>query len=275
MDRKPLMQLVDVHKAYGGTEVLRGVTLNVYAGQTLCIIGGSGCGKTVTLKHLIGLTAPDSGRVLFDGRDVAEMTPRERVRMQTRFGMVFQGGALFDSLDVGENVAFPMWAHTHLAECEIRERVAQKLAVVGLHDVERKKPAELSGGMRKRVALARAIALDPEIVLFDEPTTGLDPVSADVINELILRTQRALNTTAVVVTHDMASVYKVADRVVMLFEGRLIVDGSPDAIRASTDPFVRRFIEGRADETFDAVNGSARAWPREEDTSADCADDTD
>jgi phospholipid/cholesterol/gamma-HCH transport system ATP-binding protein len=254
VSKQALIQLEDVHKAYDGTPVLRGVTLDVYAGQTLCIIGGSGCGKTVTLKHLIGLTAPDSGRVLFDGRDVAEMTPKERVRMQTRFGMVFQGGALFDSLNVGENVAFPLWAHTRLGEHEVRERVAQKLAVVGLRDVETKKPAELSGGMRKRVALARAIALDPEIVLFDEPTTGLDPVSADVINELILRTQRALNTTAVVVTHDMASVNKVADRVVMLFEGRLIIDGSPGEIRASTDAIVRRFIEGRADETFAPVN---------------------
>ncbi len=255
MERKALIQLEDVHKAYDGLHVLAGVTLEVRRGQTLCIIGGSGCGKTVTLKHMIGLESPDRGRVLFDGRDLAAMTAKERVTMCTRFGMVFQGAALFDSLTVGENVAFPLREHTPLGEAEIRERVAQKLALVGLSGVEPKMPADLSGGMKKRVALARAVALDPEVVLYDEPTTGLDPVTADAINELILRAQRALKTTSVVVTHDMASVYKVADRIVMLHEGRLVVDGTPDEIRASKDPVVRRFIEGRADEAFDPPGG--------------------
>jgi phospholipid/cholesterol/gamma-HCH transport system ATP-binding protein len=247
VERKALIQLEDVYKSFGPLAVLRGVTLNVYAGETLCIIGMSGCGKTVALKHMIGLMDPDSGRVRFDGRDLAEMTPRERVAMRTRFGMVFQGGALFDSMDVAENVAFPLREHTSLSDADVAARVRDKLSRVGLEDAGALMSADLSGGMRKRVALARAIALDPEVVLYDEPTTGLDPVTADVINELILRTQRALKTTSVVVTHDMAGVYKVADRVVMLHEGRLVIDGTPAEIRATADPIVRGFIEGRAE----------------------------
>lgn len=253
-NRKPLIQLVDVYKSYNGTPVLRGVTLDVFAGETLCVIGGSGCGKTVTLRHMIGLESPDEGAVLFDGRDVAGLSALERVAMRTRFGMVFQGGALFDSLDVGENVAFPLREHTRLDDETVRARAAQKLALVGLSGAERKMPAELSGGMKKRVALARAIVLDPEVVLYDEPTTGLDPVTADVINELILRAQRTLKTTSVIVTHDMTSVNKVADRVVMLHDGRIVIDGSPAEVRASTDPVVRAFIEGKADGLIESLN---------------------
>ncbi len=253
-ERRPLIQLIGVHKSYNGTQVLRGVTLDVFAGETLCIIGGSGCGKTVTLRHIIGLESPDEGRVTFDGKDVADLTALERVKMRTRFGMVFQGGALFDSLDVGENVAFPLREHTRVEEQTVRERVAQKLALVGLSGAERKMPAELSGGMKKRVALARAIVLDPEVVLYDEPTTGLDPVTADVINELILRAQHTLKTTAVIVTHDMTSVYKVADRVVMLHEGLIVIDGSPAEVRASADPVVHAFIEGKAEGLLESLN---------------------
>lgn len=247
MERKSLIRLEDVEKAYNGTAVLRGVTLDVYPGETLCVIGGSGCGKTVTLKHMIGLERPDAGRVMFDGRDLSAVPTKEMPKLRARFGMVFQGGALFDSLDVGENVAFPLREHTHYSDADVRARVAEKLKLVGLAGIESKMPAELSGGMRKRVALARAIALDPEVVLYDEPTTGLDPITADVINELIVRAERALHTTSVVVTHDMASVDKVADRVVMLHEGRVVFEGTSDEIRASQDPVVRRFIEGRSE----------------------------
>ena len=246
MDRDALIRLEDVHKSFNGHAVLKGVSLDVHAGETLCIIGESGCGKTVVLKHIIGLLAPDSGRVIFDGTDLSGATAPERSKIRTRFGMVFQGGALFDSLTVGENVAFPLREHTKLGEQEVLRRVSEKLARVGLEGIESKRPAELSGGMRKRVALARAIALDPEVVLYDEPTTGLDPIMSDVINELIVRTHDTLKTTSVVVTHDMTSVYKVANRIVMLHDGVIVAEGTPDRIRASADPVVRQFIEGRA-----------------------------
>jgi len=256
MDRKPLIRFENVTKSFDGTAVLRALSLEVFPGETLCVIGESGCGKTVVLKHMIALLEPDDGRVLFEGRDVAQMGPKERVKMQTRFGMVFQGGALFDSLTIGENVAFPLREHAHLGEGEIRRRVAEKLALVGLHGIEEKHPAELSGGMRKRVALARAIALDPEVVLYDEPTTGLDPIMSDVINELIVRTRDALKTTGVVVTHDMTSVNKVADRVVMLHEGRIVFEGTPEEVRASADPVVRQFIEGKAGDRMESPDHS-------------------
>jgi phospholipid/cholesterol/gamma-HCH transport system ATP-binding protein len=255
---RALIEIRGLWKAFEHNEVLRGVDLSVLEGETLVVLGPSGCGKSVLLKHVIGLMRPDSGSVLFDGHDIGRMTYEELSDIRKRFGMVFQGAALFDSMTVGENVGLPLKEHKGITGQALEDIVERKLGMVGLADVYALSPSQISGGMKKRVALARAIALDPEIVLFDEPTTGLDPVSADVINELILRTQRALNTTAVVVTHDMASVNKVADRVVMLFEGRLIIDGTPDEIRASTDPVVRRFIEGRADETFDPVNGGAR-----------------
>ena len=259
MERRALIKLEDLHKSYNGTPVLRGVTVEVFKGETLCIIGGSGCGKTVTLKHIIGLERPDAGRVLFDGRDLSELSTEEMTRVRMRFGMVFQGGALFDSLDVGENVAFPLREHTHYSDPDIRRRVGEKLALVGLAGAESKMPVELSGGMKKRVALARAIALDPEVVLYDEPTTGLDPVTADVINELIVRAERVLQTTSVVVTHDMASVNKVADRVVMLYEGRVLIEGTTEQIHASADPIVRRFIEGRSEGLLDPNHSGSHA----------------
>jgi phospholipid/cholesterol/gamma-HCH transport system ATP-binding protein len=254
VERRPLIEIDNLWKSFNGQAVLRGVSLNVYPGETLCIIGESGCGKTVLLKHIIGLLSPDKGRVVFDGKDLSGMTAKELAAAQTRFGMVFQGGALFDSLTVGENVAFPLREHTQLAETEIRRRVSEKLGLVGLKGIEEKRPAELSGGMRKRVALARAVALGPEVVLYDEPTTGLDPIMADVINELIVRAQRALKTTAVVVTHDMKSVDKVADRVVMLSGGVIVVEGTPGQIRASAGPVVRQFIEGKAGDRIAADN---------------------
>ena len=240
------IQLDDVWKSFDGMAVLRGVTLGVRRGETLCVIGASGCGKTVLLKHVIGLLHPDRGRVTFDGQDLATLSPREMIAARTRFGMVFQRGALFDSLTVAENVAFPLREHARLGASAVAERVAGKLSLVGLRGIETKRPAELSGGMQKRVALARAVALDPEVVLYDEPTTGLDPIMADVINELIIRARDHLKTTSIVVTHDMTSASKVADRIVMLHEGEIIIDGTPDAIHRTTDPVVRQFIEGRA-----------------------------
>jgi phospholipid/cholesterol/gamma-HCH transport system ATP-binding protein len=241
-----LITLRDVHKSFRGNPVLRGLSLDVKSGETLCVIGGSGCGKTVMLKLVIGLLRPDEGHVFFDGQDLAEVAPRELAKLRTRIGMVFQGSALFDSLTVGENVAFPLREHTDLDEEAIRSRVAEKLSLVGLAGIEETKPAELSGGMKKRVALARAAALDPEVLLYDEPTTGLDPIMADVINELIIRTRDTLKTTSIVVTHDMTSAYRVADRIAMLHEGQVIIDGTPEEIRLTHDPVVRQFIEGHA-----------------------------
>ena len=245
-DDRPLISLVDVYKSFDELEVLRGASVDVHEGETLAIIGESGCGKTVLLKHVIGLLRPDRGRVYFDGQDLTTLSEAELAGIRTQFGMVFQMGALFDSLSVGENVAFAVREHTKLGDDEIAERVREKLALVGLEGIEEKHPAELSGGMKKRVALARAIALNPRVVLHDEPTTGLDPIMADVINELIRRTQRKMKTTSIVVTHDMDCVNKVADRVVMLHEGKDIISGTPDEINHADNEVVRQFIEGRA-----------------------------
>ena len=243
-DRKPLIELDDVRKSYDGADVLRGVTLDVYAGETLCVIGGSGCGKTVTLKHMIGLETPDSGRVTFDGRDVASLTPRERVAMRMRFGMVFQGGALFDSMSVFDNVAFPLREKTSLGAGDIAKRVEEKLAQVGLVDMGHKNPAEISGGMRKRVAIARALVTEPEIVFFDEPTTGLDPILVNTIHRLIQDLHRKFRFTAVMVSHEIPEIFEIADRVAMLHEGVIIETGDARSIQNSTNPIVQQFIHG-------------------------------
>lgn len=242
----PVIELRNVSKRFGALEVLRNVDLKLHAGQTTVVIGESGTGKSVLLKHIIGLLKPDEGEVWFKGERVDHFSDRERNKSRVKFGFLFQGGALFDSMTAGQNVGFPLREHTRKSRAEIDLIVAEKLHRVGLDGIQAKKPAELSGGQRKRVALARAIALDPEVILYDEPTTGLDPPRADVINELILKLKRELNVTGVVVTHDMTSAYKVGDRLVMLHAGRFIADGTPEEIRASTDSRVRRFIEGRA-----------------------------
>ena len=246
----PIISLREVEKSFNGLEVFRRLSLDVKRGETLTVIGGSGSGKTVLLKLMIGLLAPDGGKVLFDGRDLTGLTQRELVAVRTRFGMVFQGGALFDSYSVGENVAFPLREHHSYQEQEVRRIVSEKLGQVGLVGVQDKYPAELSGGMKKRVALARALVMDPEVILYDEPTTGLDPVLADTINELIIHTHRLTGATSVVVTHDMVSAYKISQRIVMLYQGQLQADDTPEGIRSSSDPLVRRFIEGRADGAF-------------------------
>lgn len=247
-DATALIELKDVWKRFGRLEVLRGLSLAFEPGQSTVIIGESGTGKSVLLKHIVGLLRPDRGEVHFHGRRIDGLSEADLHDVRHRFGFLFQGGALFDSLTVGENVAFPLLEHTHKQPAEIAEIVAEKLRMVGLDGLQPKRPGELSGGQKKRVALARAIAMNPEVVLYDEPTTGLDPVRSDVINELIRKLQRELGVTSIVVTHDMTSAYKVGDRIVLLKAGQVIADGPPDHFRSSADPQVRRFVDGHANE---------------------------
>lgn len=241
-----LIELRNVSKRFGALTVLDRVNLSLKRGQTTVVIGESGTGKSVLLKHLVVLLRPDSGEVHFHGRRVDNLPEDELVDVRKRFGMLFQMGALFDSMTVGENVAFPLVQHRVIADDKLDETVAQKLRMVGLDGLQPRNPGDISGGQKKRVALARAIALNPEVVLYDEPTTGLDPVRADVINELILKLKQELNVTGVVVTHDMTSAYKVADRIVMLEKGGIIADGPPKWFKECEDPRVRRFVDGHA-----------------------------
>jgi len=243
-----LIELKHIYKRFGWLEVLNDVNLQVQQGKCLVILGASGSGKSVMLKHIVGLLKPDRGEVWFSGQRIDILSERELMKVRERFGFLFQQGALFDSDNVARNVGFPLMEHTNKKPEEIAEIVNHKLRMVGLPDIGRKMPAELSGGQRKRVALARAIALDPEVILYDEPTTGLDPIRSDVINELIVKLQTEMHVTSVVVTHDMNSAFKVADRLVMLFEGKLIFDGTPDDIRTTKNDVVRRFVHGEASE---------------------------
>ncbi|MGD9720268.1 MAG: ABC transporter ATP-binding protein [Pirellulales bacterium] len=253
----PLIELRGVDILFGRHPVLRAVDLSIPRGQTLAIIGESGCGKTVMLKTIIGLISPTRGEVYFDGQNLARLSEQQLTHERTRFGFVFQGAALFDSMTVGQNIGFPLREHTNTGEEQIRETIASRLAEVGLPEsIISKKPAELSGGMRKRVGLARALALNPEVMLYDEPTTGLDPIMSDVINELILRTREQHPVTSVVVTHDMRTAHKVADRILMLYpltrlaadESQIVYDGPADSIDDFGDPRVTQFIHGEAGE---------------------------
>ncbi|MBI3293045.1 MAG: ABC transporter ATP-binding protein [Elusimicrobia bacterium] len=239
-----MIRVEQLYKSFGPKPVLQGVNLEILDGETLTVIGGSGCGKSVLIKHLVGLLRPERGQIMVDGVDITRLTEQELTKVQGRFGYLFQGGALFDSLTVGENVAFGIRHLKPMPQFLLERRVSETLAMVGLSGVEPLKPAALSGGMRKRVGLARAIAYAPRYILYDEPTTGLDPIMADVINELILDLQRRLKTTAIVVTHDMKSAYKVSNRLAMLYEGRIIQVGSPEEIQHTTNPVVRQFITG-------------------------------
>lgn len=245
---RPLLELRGVHKAFGSLVVLDGLDLALERGKTTVIIGESGSGKSVILKHMVLLLRPDAGEVYFEGQRIDEIPERRLVPIRKQFGFLFQLSALFDSMTVGANVAFPLIEHRRLREAEASEIAEQKLEMVGLGGIQAKMPAELSGGQKKRVALARAIALDPKIILYDEPTTGLDPARGDVINELIIKLKNELHVTSVVVTHDMAGVRKVADRVVMLQDGKLIFDGDVKALDTAKDQRVRHFVEGRASE---------------------------
>ncbi len=244
----PKIQLIDVHKSFGPKLVLDGVTADIAASESFVIIGGSGSGKSVALKCILGLMRPEQGRILIDGEDVVNMKGRERERVMKKFGMLFQGGALFDSLPVWENVAFGLVQGRRMERRAARDKAMETLAQVGLgSDVAELSPAELSGGMQKRVALARAIASQPEIIFFDEPTTGLDPIMADVINDLIVKCVRELGATAVSITHDMHSARKISDRMAMLYKGKLIWVGRTAEVDKADNAYVDQFIHGRAD----------------------------
>jgi len=241
-----MIRIADLHKSFGPTKVLQGVNLEVGEGETMVVIGQSGSGKSVLLKHIIGMLKPDRGRIFIDDVEITGLREDALQEVLKKFGMLFQGAALFDSLTVGENVAFGLRRYTKHSRKEIEEIVSESLAKVGLRGVEDLMPHELSGGMKKRVGLARAIAYKPQIILYDEPSTGIDPIRADAINDLINQMKRDLCVTSVVITHDMVSCYKVADRVAMLYNGVIIEVGTPAEIQATRNPVVQQFISGRA-----------------------------
>jgi len=272
----PLLEVDSLGMQFGRQQVLRDVSISVATGETLVILGESGCGKTVLLKTMIGLIQPTQGEVRFEGKPLARMRSRELAHLRTRYGFVFQQAALFDSLTIFDNIAFPLREHTRIGRQEIAEIVHALLAEVGLPEsVGGKKPAELSGGMRKRAGLARALALDPQLILYDEPTTGLDPIMSDVVNELILKVRQRPEVTSVVVTHDMQTARKVADRIIMLYpllrladdEPQIVFSGTPADLDRSTDPRVRQFVQGNAGnrlmEMQEMRPGSLR-WSHEE-----------
>ncbi len=246
--RPAMIALEDVHKAFGPKRVLNGLDLTIGRGESVVVIGGSGTGKSVMMKNVLGLLEPDRGRIMVDGRETTHLHGNERVQLMQRFGMLFQGAALFDSLPVWQNVAFGLIQGRHLDRPAAKAIALDKLGAVGLGaEVGELFPSELSGGMQKRVALARAIATEPEIIFFDEPTTGLDPIMGDVINDLIVKCVRELGATALSITHDMASARKIADRIAMIHEGRIIWAGPVDQVDDSGNPFVDQFINGRAE----------------------------
>lgn len=242
-----MIEIRNLKKAFGSNVVLGGVNLTIESGKITVILGRSGEGKSVLLKHLIGLLRPDSGQVLMDGVDVFALSDREYDKLRQKFGMLFQSGAIFDSMTVAENVAFPLVEHTKLSKKEIRSIVAEKLRRVGLRGVEDMMPSELSGGMRKRVALARAIVMDPEIVLFDEPTTGLDPIMSDSVGQLMLDTQKAQKTTYFAITHDIHLAFKIADKLALLHEGVIVEEGTVAQFKESKDPKIIQFLTGSSE----------------------------
>lgn len=241
-----MIETRDLKKSFGAQKVLDGISFRIEEGQSVVIIGGSGCGKSVLLKHLIGLLTPDAGDVLIDGQSIVNMNERELISVRRKFGMLFQSAALFDSLTVEENIGFVL-RKEGMGQAEIDERVAETLEMVELPGTQKKKPAELSGGMRKRVGLARAIAYRPRIVVYDEPTTGLDPIVSDAIDQLIIRVSERLKVTSIIVTHDTRSMRRVGNRILYMRNGKIYVDGTPEQIFNSTDPLVHRFVNGIAD----------------------------
>ena len=241
-----MIELVDIHKSFGAKHVLRGVNLTINRGESVVVIGGSGSGKSVLLKHIMGLLKPDRGTVTVDNLELSSLDEDRLNEVRKRFGMLFQSSALFDSMPVWENVGFGLKRHKKLSDSEIKEIAVKKLEMVGLVGVADLMPSELSGGMRKRVGLARAIAMEPEILLYDEPTTGLDPIMADAINDLIIEMHKKLNVTSIAITHDMKSAYKIADRIAMLYNGVIVGAGSSDEIKNTSDPVIKQFITGSA-----------------------------
>jgi phospholipid/cholesterol/gamma-HCH transport system ATP-binding protein len=246
-DSSVKIEVVDLYKSFDDNHVLGGVNLAVNKGESMVVIGGSGVGKSVLIKCIIGLIRPDSGSIRVDGQEITSLNGKSLNEVRKKFGMLFQAGALFDSLSVWENVGFGLKQHTDLNDEEIKVIAVEKLRLLGLRNVADLMPSELSGGMRKRVSLARAIAMEPEILLYDEPTTGLDPIMADAINDLIVQMRKTLEVTSIAITHDMVSAYKIADRIAMLYEGKIIGVGTPQQIRESSNAIVQQFIQGRAE----------------------------
>ncbi len=242
-----MIKLKGLWQSFGDNQVLKGLDLDIERGETIVVIGQSGCGKSVLLKTIVGLLIPDEGDVVIDNVSLKRIKKRELYEIRKKIGMVFQSSALFDSLSVWENVGLGLIEHSRMKREEIRQIAREKLDLVGLSDVEDMFPAELSGGMKKRVGIARAIAMDPEFVFYDEPTTGLDPIIADRINNLIIELQKKLKTTTAAVTHNMTSAYKIADRIAMLHDGRIIFDGTPEEVQNTENPFVKQFIEGEGE----------------------------
>ncbi len=266
---RPIVRLVNLRKSFASQRVLRDISLDFPEGNTTVVLGPSGCGKSVMLKHIVGLLKPDAGQVWYGDTRVDLLNEMKLVPIRREFGVLFQQGALFDSMSVRDNVAFPLLEHTDLSTGERLRRVVRVLRMVGLTEAIDKMPAELSGGQRKRIALARAVVLEPKVVLYDEPTTGLDPIRSDVINELILKLQSSLRITSIVVTHDLTSAFKIADRLVLLHEGSVLMEGTPEAFRASDHPLVMRFLQGEADEEeLKGIHVKARKRPIEQPVSA-------
>lgn len=241
-----MIEIVNLHKSFNNNHVLRGVNLKIEKGESMVVIGGSGSGKSVLLKHIIGILKPDEGKVFVEGTDITSLKDNELYEVRKKFGMLFQMAALFDSMSVWENVGFSLLRHKKMKEDDVKSQVIEKLKLVGLAGVENLMPSELSGGMKKRVGLARAITHEPEILLYDEPTTGVDPIMADAINDLIIEMKQRLSVTSVAITHDMHSAYKIADRIAMLYEGRIIETGTPEEIKNTKNSVVKQFITGSA-----------------------------
>ena len=241
-----MIQTVNLHKAFGDKQVLAGTDIRIEKGESMVVIGGSGTGKSVLIKHIIRLLEPDQGTVIVDNVDISLLNEKELYEIRKKFGMLFQMAALFDSMNVWQNVGFSLMREKKLSERDIKEIAIEKLKLVGLVNAENLMPSELSGGMRKRVGLARAICHGPETILYDEPTTGLDPIMADAINDLIIEMREKLSVTSVTITHDMQSAYKIADRIAMLYNGKIIETGTPDEIRNTDNPVVRQFVTGSA-----------------------------
>lgn len=238
-----MIEIVNLHKSFGGNQVLRGVNLTILEGESLAIIGRSGSGKSVLLKNIVGLLDPDEGYVKFEGKIISELSEKELYRVRNNFGFLFQGAALFDSMTVEENIALPLVENNHcVSQAEVEKAVAEKLALVGLNNIQKLKPSELSGGMKKRVGLARALITNPRYILYDEPTTGLDPLMSDSIDELIVELNNKLNVTSIIITHDMQSVKKAADKVAMLHEGKIYFVGTPEEMNMSSDKTVKNFV---------------------------------
>ena len=246
-DSRTKIRVVNLHKSFKANHVLRGVHLEVEPGESMVVIGGSGSGKTVLIKCIIGLIRPDEGQIYVDGLEITSLNEQKMNEVRKKFGMLFQGGALFDSMRIWENVGFGLRQQNRLNEEEVKRIASEKLRLVGLKNIEDLMPAELSGGMKKRVSLARAIAMEPEILLYDEPTTGIDPIMADAINSLIVQMREKLNVTSIAITHDMKSAYKIADRIAMLFQGKIIEVGTTEEIKNSPNPIVQQFIQGKSE----------------------------